>query len=61
MSNNKVSKSAVHMHMTDDMIQFYQDMADEMGIPRSTAMIIALKTYQDQQHMLQLTRLASKE
>ena len=42
--------------MSDEMVQFYQEMADEMGIPRSTAMIIALKTYKDQQQMLLLTR-----
>lgn len=61
MSDKKGSKSKVNMLMADEMIDWYQNMADEMGIPRSTAMVIALKTYQDQQEMLKLTKFATKE
>ena len=54
--SKEISKTRVNITMSDEMVQFYQEMADEMGIPRSTAMIIALKTYKDQQQMLLLTR-----
>lgn len=45
----------VNITMSTEMVEFYQFMADSMGIPRSTCMVIGLKTYMDQQNMLKLT------
>lgn len=45
-------KLRIYLQMADEMVEFYQKMADEMGIPRSSCMIMALKTYMDQQEML---------
>lgn len=59
---NETEKSTfrVNITMSTDMVEFYQDMADSMGIPRSTCMVIALKTYMDQQNMLKLTNQLNK-
>ena len=56
-NNDKKSQSfRVNITMSDEIVDFYQDMADSMGIPRSTCMVMGLKTYMDQQMMLQLTK-----
>lgn len=54
---NELEKSTfrVNITMSTEMVDFFQDMANSMGIPRSTCMVMALKTYMDQQNMLKLT------
>lgn len=39
--------------LSEDMINYYQELADKMGIPRNAAMVMALKTYMDQQKSLE--------
>lgn len=45
----------VNITMSKEIVDFYQEMADSMGIPRSMCMVIGLKTFMDQQKMLKLT------
>lgn len=56
--NIKLGKRAdpfrVNITMSKEIVNFYQDMADSMGIPRSTCMVMGLKTYMDQQIMLEM-------
>lgn len=54
--NKKSEPFRVNMTMSKDIVDFYQKMSDEYGLPRSTCMVIALKTYMDQQIMLELTK-----
>ena len=51
----------VGLTMSDEMVEFYQKLADSMGIPRSTAMVMALKTYMDQQEMLEFSKHIPKD
>ena len=46
----------VNITMSKDMVEFYQKMSEEMGLARSACMVMGLKTYMDQQHMLVLGR-----
>lgn len=58
------NRTRVNFTMPDRMIDFYQEMADELSIPRSTAMIMALNQYMDQRKSIDmgdvLQSLASK-
>lgn len=51
---DKPEKMRVNITMSTEMVDFYQKLADDMGIPRSTAMVMALKTYMDQQVLLKM-------
>lgn len=46
----------VNIQMSQEIVDFYQDMADSMGVARSTCMVMGLKTYMDQQVMLELSK-----
>lgn len=51
----KMSRSKrVNVTLSDEMINFYQELADEMGIPRSSVMVMAMKIYMDQQKSLKM-------
>lgn len=54
--SKKVDTFRVNMHMSTEIVNFYQEMADAMGIPRSNAMIIGLKTYMDQQAIVEMSK-----
>lgn len=56
--NNKEEreKLKVNFMVSMEIVDFYQEMADSIGIPRSTCMVMALKTYMDQQIMLKATK-----
>lgn len=49
MANRKVN-----ITISDELVQYYQELSDEMGIPRSAAMVMAMKTYMDQQKSLKM-------
>lgn len=49
-------KFRVNITMSKELVDFYQGYADRLGVPRATAMIIALSTFKDQQDMLKLSR-----
>jgi len=49
-------KFRVNVTMSKELVDFYQDYADSLGVPRSTAMIVALSTFKDQQDMLKISR-----
>lgn len=49
-------KFRVNITMSKELVDFYQDYADRLGVPRATAMIIALSTFKDQQEMLKMSR-----
>lgn len=46
----------VNMQMSQEMVDFYQNMADSMGVARSTCMVLGLKTYMDQQLFIELSK-----
>lgn len=50
-------KFRVNITMSKELVDFYQEYADSLGVPRSTAMIVALSSFKDQQNMLKLSRL----
>ena len=50
-------KIRVNITMSKELVDFYQQYADKLGIPRSTAMIIGMSTFKDQQEMLILSKL----
>lgn len=56
MTEKKKSNFRVSLQMSDEMVEFYQEMANDMGIPRSSTMIFALKTFMDQQEMLTFSK-----
>ena len=43
--------------LSEDMLDYYQGLADDMGLPRNAAMVMALKTYMDQQKSLELASI----
>lgn len=43
-----------NISLSEDILDYYQDMADKMGLPRNAAMVMALKTYMDQQKSLEM-------
>ena len=54
---NKIDNGfRVNMTMSQELVDYYQEMAVSMGIPRSNCMIFALKTYMDQQIMLKMSQ-----
>lgn len=57
---NENIRVRINMSMSKELVDFYQEMADSMGIARSTCMVIGLKTYMDQQKMLRLTNQLPK-
>lgn len=44
----------LNLQMSEEIIAFYQELAEEIGIPRSGVMVMALKTYMDQQKSLRM-------
>lgn len=50
-------KVRVNITMSKELVDFYQRYADKLGVPRSTAMIVGLSTFKDQQEMLELSKL----
>ena len=52
-------KIRVNITMSKELVDFYQQYADKLGIPRSTAMIIGMSTFKDQQEMLMLSNINS--
>lgn len=43
-----------NISLSEDILDYYQGLADEMGLPRNAAMVMALKTYMDQQKSLEM-------
>lgn len=41
-----------NISLSEEILDFYQGIADHMGLPRNAAMVMALKTYMDQQKSL---------
>lgn len=42
-----------NISLSEEILDYYQEMADQMGLPRNAAMVMALKTYMDQQKSLE--------
>lgn len=61
--NNKdeIDKIRVNITMSSEIVNYYQELSVQMGIPRSTCMVIALKSYMDQQNMLKIARYLPEE
>ncbi len=49
-----MANKRVNITVSEELIDFFQELSDEMGIPRSAAMVMAMKTYMDQQKSLRL-------
>lgn len=43
-----------NISLSEEILDYYQEMADKMGLPRNATMVMALKTYMDQQKSLEL-------
>lgn len=43
-----------NISLSEDILDYYQKMADNMGLPRNAAIVMALKTYMDQQKSLEM-------
>ena len=48
------AKTRVNITLSEELLQSYQELSEEMGITRSSAMVMALKTYMDQQKSLKM-------
>lgn len=47
----------VNITVSEEMIEFYQKLSEDMGIPRSAAMVMGMKTYMDQQKSLEFGKI----
>lgn len=45
----------LNIQMSAEMVDYFTDLSEELGIPRSGVMVMALKTYIDQQKTLKMT------
>lgn len=43
-----------NISLSEEILDYYQEVADKMGLPRNAAMVMALKTYMDQQKSLEM-------
>lgn len=43
-----------NISLSEEILDYYQGIADKMGLPRNAAMVMALKTYMDQQKSLEM-------
>lgn len=43
-----------NISLSEEILDYYQGVADKMGLPRNAAMVMALKTYMDQQKSLEM-------
>ena len=43
-----------NISLSEEILDYYQELADQMGLPRNAAMVMALKTYMDQQKSLEM-------
>lgn len=50
------NRTRVNITVNNELLDFFQDYADRLGVPRSTAMVIALNSFKDQQDMLKVSR-----
>lgn len=46
-----------NISLSEDILDYYQKIADNMGLPRNAAIVMALKTYMDQQKSLELASI----
>lgn len=47
----------INITVSEEMIDFYQKLSDDMGIPRSAVMVMAMKNYMDQQKSLEFGKI----
>ena len=43
-----------NISVSEEILDYYQEVADKMGLPRNSAIVMALKTYMDQQKSLEM-------
>lgn len=49
-------KVRININMSSDLVDFFQEYADKLGISRSAAMVVALNNFKDQQELLKMSR-----
>lgn len=49
-----MSSRRINITVSEDIIQYFENLGEDMGIPRSSAMVMAMKTYMDQQKSLEM-------
>ena len=49
-----------NISLSEEILDYYQGIADQMGLPRNAAMVIELKTYMDQQKSLAMGDIYKK-
>ena len=46
-----------NISLSEEILDYYQELADQMGLPRNATIVMALKTYMDQQKSLNVTEI----
>lgn len=46
-----------NISLSEEILDYYQCIADEMGLPRNAAIVMALKVYMDQQKSLEFGKI----
>lgn len=54
MSEKKFDARRINITVSEEIINFYQELSEEMGVPRSAVMVMAMKNYMDQQKSLKM-------
>ena len=44
----------INLQMSSKIVDYYQNMANEMGVSRAYCMVMALKVYMDQQETIKI-------
>ena len=51
---DEMATKRTNISLSEEILDYYQEMADKMGLPRNAAIVMALKTYMDQQKSLEM-------
>lgn len=51
---DKMATKRTNISLSEEILDYYQGIADKMGLPRNAAIVMALKTYMDQQKSLEM-------
>lgn len=49
-----MASKRINITVSEEMIQYFEKLGEEMGIPRTSAIVMAMKTYMDQQKSLEM-------
>lgn len=52
-----MATTRINVSLSDDMLKYFDELSDNMGLSRNAVIVMALKNYIDQQKSLELTAL----